>query len=314
MAPWLAAGRDRGYRSSAACPFRVKGEPRGVLTLYAGAPGIFTAEVRALLEELAADVGLGLELGEAEQRRQQAEAALAASESAWRRLFIDNPGPMLIYDRETLRILAVNDAAVDLYGYSRDELLARTIRDIRPPEDLPALEAHLAAPSTGLRKSGVWRHLTKEGRVVEVEVESHDVAFEGRAGRLVLVTDQTERLRILRELTESQEKFRAFFDSGAFGSLFGDVHGNVLAANDEYLRIVGYAKEELDAGLLKWSEITPPNGCRSTRSGSPRPARRASAPRTRRNTSGATGRASRSSSGTPSSARSGRNRSPSSST
>ena len=61
------------------------------------------------------------------------------SEQGYRLLFDSNPHPMWIYDRETLAFLAVNDAAILSYGYSREEFLAKTIKDIRPPEDIPSL-------------------------------------------------------------------------------------------------------------------------------------------------------------------------------
>ncbi|MBI5446784.1 MAG: PAS domain S-box protein, partial [Deltaproteobacteria bacterium] len=149
------------------------------------------------------------------------------------------------------RFLAVNDAAVSLYGYTREELLARTIRNLRREEDIAALEKHLSVPFTGVRSSGPWRHRRKDGSEILVEIVSHDVPFEGRRGRLVLANDVTERLR-------TEEKIRAFFDSGMAGAIFGDVHGNVLAGNDEFLRIVGYPREDLDAGRLRWTDLTPP--------------------------------------------------------
>ena len=82
---------------------------------------------------------------------------LRESEASYRRLFEVNPHPMWVYDLETLRFLAVNDAAVRRYGYSREEFLALTIRDIRPPEDVPALlsfVARAAAPGSSRRACG----------------------------------------------------------------------------------------------------------------------------------------------------------------
>ncbi|MFZ0998081.1 MAG: PAS domain-containing protein, partial [Candidatus Sulfotelmatobacter sp.] len=71
--------------------------------------------------------------------RKRSEALLRESEERHRKLFDNNPHPTWVFDRETLRFLAVNDAAVHQYGYSRDEFLAMTLKDIRPPEDVPAL-------------------------------------------------------------------------------------------------------------------------------------------------------------------------------
>ena len=251
LEPWREAGRRRGYRSSAACPVRSGEAICGVLALYAAEPRAFVPDVVLLLEELAGDLGLSLGLIEADAKRRAAEGALAASEARYRQLFEDNPAPMWVFDVESLRFLAVNDAAVSLYGFSREEFLARTLRDIRPVEDVAALERDVLVPRDGASRSGPWRHLRKDGSSLLVEILSHDVSFEGRAARLVLASDVTDRLH-------AEEKTRAFFDSGMAGAIFGDVHGNVLAANDEYLRIVGYTREDLETGRLRWSDITPP--------------------------------------------------------
>lgn len=251
LEPWREAGSRRGYRSSAACPVRSGETICGVLSLYATEPRAFVPDVVLLVEELAGDLGLSLGLIEADAKRRAAEGALAASEARYRQLFEHNPAPMWVFDVESLRFLAVNDAAVSLYGFSREEFLARTLKDIRPVEDVAALERDVLVPRDGARRSGPWRHLRKDGSSLLVEILSHDVPFEGRPARLVLASDVTDRL-------QAEEKTRAFFDSGMAGALFGDVHGNVLAANDEYLRIVGYTREDLETGRLRWTDITPP--------------------------------------------------------
>lgn len=249
--PWRATGLRRGYRTSAACPVRSGESILGALSLYSTQPGAFGPDAVLLLEELAGDLGLALGLIEADAMRRRAEGALAESEARYRKLFEDNPAPMWVFDVETLRFLAVNDAAVSLYGYSREEFLGRTLQDIRPVEDAAAVELDVRVERAGARVSGPWRHLRKDGSSILVQIQSHDLTFEGRPARLILVTDVTERL-------SAEEKLRAFFDSGMAGTIFGDVHGNVFAANDEFLRIVGYTREDLEAGRLRWTDITPP--------------------------------------------------------
>lgn len=251
IAPWREAGLRRGYLSSASCPVLSAGALHGVLALYSSEKGDFVPEAVLLLEDLARDLGLALDLIDAEERRRIAEASLARSEERYRELFEHNPAPMWVFEIETLRFLAVNEAATELYGYSREEFLARTLRDIRPPEDVARLEADARVPRSAIRRSGPWRHRRKDGAELLVEIVTHDVDFEGRPARLVLANDVTERLR-------AEEKLRAFFDSGMAGALLGDVHGNVLAANDEFLRIVGFTRRDLDEGRLRWTEITPP--------------------------------------------------------
>jgi PAS domain S-box-containing protein len=124
----------------------------------------------------------------AESRRQ--------SDERYRVLFENNPLPLWVYDVETLAFLAVNEAAILHYGYSEEEFLAKTIEDIRPPEDLEALEQDLAVHRTGLRNAGVWRHQKKDGSIIFVEVTSHVLNFAGRPAKLILANDVTQRQRL----------------------------------------------------------------------------------------------------------------------
>ena len=88
-------------------------------------------------------------------------------------LFNCHPDPMWIYDRETLRFLDVNDAAIAKYGYSRDEFLAMTIKDIRPTEDVPGLLENIASLVAGFNDAGIWRHRLKSGDIISVEITAH---------------------------------------------------------------------------------------------------------------------------------------------
>lgn len=130
---------------------------------------------------------------------------LKESEANYRLLFEHNPRPMWIYDLETLRFLAVNRAAVALYGYNEQEFRRMTILDIRPEEDRPRVAASVWAPRGAFKHSGPWRHLTRDGRLLEVEIDSHLIEWEGRPAVLVLVQDVTERNRIARENARYRE-------------------------------------------------------------------------------------------------------------
>lgn len=127
-------------------------------------------------------------------RSPHSRAEVDTAAEPYRLLFVRNPQPMWVYDTETLRFLAVNDAAVARYGYTREEFLGMTIRDIRPAEDVKRLEAELPQV-TGPDSSGQWRHRKKDGSVIEVEVLSDDLPFAGRPGKLVAAADVTERSR-----------------------------------------------------------------------------------------------------------------------
>lgn len=115
-------------------------------------------------------------------------------EHDFRILFDSHPVPMWVYDLDTLAFLEVNDAAVAGYGYSRDEFLRMTIRDIRPPDEVTALTQSVAVPDA-LQRSGPWTHRTKSGALLEVEITSHSLRFSDRNARLVMAQDVTERSR-----------------------------------------------------------------------------------------------------------------------
>ncbi|MFN7972973.1 MAG: ATP-binding protein [Acidobacteriota bacterium] len=127
-----------------------------------------------------------------------------SSEEAYRYLFERNPRPMWLFDRQTLAFLAVNDAAVHHYGYSREDFLRMTIRDIRPPEDVDAVEAS-ARSAVGLVEAQTWRHRRKGGALMEVRVTAHDLVFDGRSARIVAIDDVTERKSLERQLQQAQK-------------------------------------------------------------------------------------------------------------
>ncbi len=132
--------------------------------------------------------------------RKQANAALVASEEHFRQLFESNAVPLWVHDLDTLRFLEVNDVACASYGYSRQEFMAMTIRDIRPPEDRPQLEQTIPRDGATTQRSGPWRHLRKNGAAIMVEINSHDVLMHGRRVRIVCPIDVTEKIYAQEEI------------------------------------------------------------------------------------------------------------------
>jgi PAS domain S-box-containing protein len=127
--------------------------------------------------------------------RRRAEELLQESEARHRKLFENNPHPTWVFDRETLRFLAINSAAVRKYGYSSDEFLAMTIKDIRPAEDIPALLENVRGGRSGNEDAGIWRHRRKDGTNIDVEITSYDLSFAGHAAEVVVAVDVTQKKR-----------------------------------------------------------------------------------------------------------------------
>jgi len=140
------------------------------------------------------------------QRRRAAEIATSAEN--YRRLFDDNPLPMWVFDPRTGAFLAVNQAAIAHYGYSREEFLARRIDDIRPPEDLPKLRQYMESTPKLRGSAGVWRHRKKNGEIITVRLTRDELNYQGRAARLIVVEDISDRLRFDERLKLALESSR----------------------------------------------------------------------------------------------------------
>jgi two-component system cell cycle sensor histidine kinase/response regulator CckA len=170
----------------------------------------------ALAEEMGRGAGLALENARLREGTQLAERRA-------RLVFEAHPQPMWMFDVDTLAFLAVNDAAVYTYGWSREELLTMTIMDLLAPDDAsPPLPG--AVERGGQRGEAAFaRHRRRDGSVVEMEIVSHELELDGRRVRLVQATDITERTRVRAALHESEEHLRRLQREEVLGRIAGGV-------------------------------------------------------------------------------------------
>jgi PAS domain S-box-containing protein len=163
------------------------------------------------------------------------------SERNYRMLFEGHPQPMWLYDVHTLAFLNVNDAAVEHYGYSREEFLNMTVKDIRPPQDIPKFIELIAHPMPTIERTGPWRHRLKNGSYIQVLITSHAVTFGEHEARVVLAEDLTESQRLELDLHQSQARSEA--------------NAELSRAKDEMLSMVSHEMRTPLASMVGFAEL-----------------------------------------------------------
>lgn len=177
--------------------------------------------------------------------RKLIEKELRRSEEQYRHLFYNNPHPMWVYDRVTLGFVAVNEAAIKHYGYSEEEFLSMTLKDTRPPEDIPMLLQNVATIDTPYQKSNSWRHKKKDGTIIDVEITSHSIEWNGRPARIVVSEDVTQRKQAESALRKSEELNKSITQTAVDAIIAINSDGNVVLWNNAADKIFGYSVLEM---------------------------------------------------------------------
>jgi PAS domain S-box-containing protein len=166
--------------------------------------------------------------------RQKMLETIQASEERYRLLFDSNPIPSMAYDLQTLRFMAVNEAAVAHYGYTYEEFLSLSISDIYTPEEMPALLNILTQLDQGEKQSGVWKHRRKDGSLIEVEITSHSLVLSDIRAHLILANDITEQKMMKENMLRSQKLESLGVLAGGlahdFNNLLTAILGNISLA------------------------------------------------------------------------------------
>lgn len=199
------------------------------------------------LSRLPHAVRRALDERELRKEHRRLEQEQQESEKQYRLLFETNPQPMWVFDRNTLAFLAVNEAAIRHYGYSRDEFLQMTVLDIQPKRGSPpGIKTARRRRAREFPQGESVTHRKKDGTLIIAETASHPVNFRGVDAMLVLAHDVTDILRNEQQLRQSEQRFSiAFRSSPAAVTISTRTTGRYIDANEAFLRMIGRVRDEV---------------------------------------------------------------------
>jgi diguanylate cyclase (GGDEF)-like protein/PAS domain S-box-containing protein len=196
------------------------------------------------LIRLAPAVRRAVEEARVRRERRALDQELLESERRYHELFQSNPHPMWVYDIETLSFLTINDTAIARYGYSRKEFLSMTLNDILEETELPRLQALMAQPMPVVNVPATWKLRVKGGEPIHVGISSHNLMFDGRAARIVVSYDMTERHRAEEKLQESERIKSAIIESALDCLITTDQDGKIVEFNPAAETTFGVPREQ----------------------------------------------------------------------
>jgi two-component system, NarL family, sensor kinase len=178
------------------------------------------------------------------------------NDEIFRSWFEHNPLPMWVFDSETFAFLAVNAAAIRHYGYSRDEFLAMTIKDIRPPEDIPRLIEFMKAPYEDRTQIATARHRTRDGHLLDVEVYAQQGIWTSGYAELIQVRDATELKRAEGRLAERSAYLNALIENSPVAIVALDSHERLTLCNPAFELLFQYQESQI-VGTRAYELIVP---------------------------------------------------------
>jgi two-component system cell cycle sensor histidine kinase/response regulator CckA len=245
-----------GIQAIITCPLVKDGVLRAMMAVHQATPRDWTPGEIAIVQEVVERCWASIQRRTAEEKlltvRNDAERRLLETAEEYRLLFQRNPHPMWVFDLETLAFLAVNEAAVQLYGFSTEEFLGMTIKDIRPPEEVPALLEHVVQMRGSSSLLAIHsKHRKKDGSLLEVEGVSNTIVFRGRRAGLVLATDVSEKRLLEAQLRQSQKMDAVGRLAGGVAHDFNNALGVILGHTELLMPKVAEAHQGRLQQILK---------------------------------------------------------------
>lgn len=215
--------------------------------------GPFLKEERLLINSIATVIGSAVE-------RRKTKDEIQASQRKYQLLFENNPLPMWMLSLKSYDIVDVNDAAINHYGYSREEFLKLNARDLRPEEELERFEAQIVSMKReGTTYVGIWKHKKKNGDSILAEIITHDIQYEGEDLRIVLAIDVTERESAETKLKESEARLADAQAVAKVGNWETDLATLHVIWSDETFRIFEIEPDEFPKSHPGFMEYVHPD-------------------------------------------------------
>ncbi|MCX6148027.1 MAG: PAS domain S-box protein [Candidatus Kapabacteria bacterium] len=185
---------------------------------------------------------IGTNLDVTEQK--EAGNKLKESEEKYKTLFENNPMPLVVYNRQTLLIQDINQASVEKYGHNKEDIIGKTILDIRPKENIDKVTNLIVKKTDGIENAGVWKHQKKNGDIIDVEVFRKSIIYNGEDSILGLLNDVTEKLKAEAELILHKK----VVDNSLEGIIITDpnqIDNPTIYINEKFTQITGYTKDDI---------------------------------------------------------------------
>jgi PAS domain S-box-containing protein len=190
---------------------------------------------------------------QADERRQASlQTELKLVRDSFLTLFAKNPQPMWINDLETLQFITVNDAALQIFGYSREEFLKLCVDQLIDPEEIEGLSKSLSQHIEGLRRLGPWKMTTHAEKVLYAYMVIVDIEFAGRLAHMVTVMDISEQ-KIIEETLKKTASERDEFEAFSF-SVSHDLRASLRAVNGYSQILQEDYRDKLDQTVLGYLE------------------------------------------------------------
>jgi len=241
MHPWRAEALKRGYRSSAAVNFRYKDKPFGVLTLYATEPNFFTEDERKLLRDIGNDISFALDAISSENECRIVEKKLRENEEKYRTYIDNSPEGIFIVDAAG-NYLDANPSACSMLGYSREELLTLSIRNLNPQNSLKdSLSRFVKLKKTGKLNEELLLQ-KKNGETIPVILNAVELP---REKYMAFCTDITEHKKYEQQISEHSHFLTTLIDTLPISIFYKDVKGKYLGSNITFAKYIGIACSDL---------------------------------------------------------------------